>query len=673
MRDAEKILQAFREEANEIADELSQLVASLRSGDDAEARTEVLSDARRITHNLKGAAASVGHAAVEGLCHEIEDELAKLGSGAIDDQVQEALEALVAAVEEQASAGFESRLDDHFVAGPEGNIDTIVKVSAQRLDELMSQVGELLVTHSRLAARTGTLLELHRQLDALVSQAGSLPRGFDGLARSLEHLAQKDRRDLLDFEHLTEEMGDVVRGVRMVPLATLAPSWRRLARDTAVATGKRVDLAVSVGSLEIDKSLLDAVRDPLLHLVRNAIDHGIEEPERRQEIGKPAHGRVEIRAEMRGSMVGLEVSDDGGGIDVSRIADAALERGLIDESQRKRLEPEDTLTLLLRPGFSTASSVSRISGRGVGLDAVREQVASVGGTLRIVEQARLGGATFEILVPATVLSTRQLLVRTGEGLYAVPMERVNRAVTVIRSEVKTADGVPVVLVDGGEPLRFANLSAVVGERGSSLGEQIKVLVISNGGREIGLGVEEIVGEGEYVTKPLPWNVERTVAVNGAIILADGSLALVLDVAGLMLDALTGQPPSAVADSDYTRKPVRILVVDDSLSSRTLARNMLAAAGYEVSVRAEGLSAWDALEQGGFDLLVSDIKMPGIDGLELTRRIRRHSRLAHMPIILVTGLGSPDQVAQGAEAGADEYLVKGQFDQSALLEAVSRLV
>ncbi len=673
MSDAERILETFREEAAEVVDELAQLVGALRAARDATAWSEAISAARRLAHNLKGAAASVGNEEVEGLCHELEDALATLDQGRFDAEGAELLERLIGAIDEQSSrrqeaAALEAQLARATPAAPP---EATLRIPTARLDQLIRQVGDLLTTHARMVDRVACLRELSQELSQVVSRPESRMTQVEVLAANLTALVQRDQRELLDFGYLTQEVGEAVRQARMVPLATEAPGWRRLARDTATAVGKKIDLAIHVGNLEIDKSLLEGLRDPLFHLIRNAIDHGIETPEERQQRGKPGAGRVEIRAEMRGPRMLLELSDDGRGLDPLTIAASAMQKGLIDGAQRERMSDEETLALLFQPGFSTAASVSRVSGRGVGLDVVRRQVTALGGEIQLPGRPRLGGATFELLLPITVLSTRQLLVRAGEGLYALSMENVLRVVSVDRSAVTSVDGNPIVLLEGAAPLRLLRLTSLLGGRVTEAGEHLKVLVASSGGREIGLEVQDVLGEGDYLTRSLPWNVEEIAGVGGAVVLADGSIALVLDVGDLIEAAQAAPEKGAAPRPEAAARVPRILVVDDSLSSRTLARNMLAAAGYEVSVCQDGMRAWEALQHGSFDLLVSDIKMPGMNGLELTRKIRHHGRLATLPIILVTSLGASEQVAQGAEAGADEYLVKGRFDQTGLLEAVGR--
>jgi two-component system chemotaxis sensor kinase CheA len=664
MSEAERILETFREEAAEVADELTQIVGVLRRAGDAAEWSEAVSSARRLAHNLKGAAASVGNEEVETLCHELEDVLAALDREGFDAEGAELLERLIATIERQSSQTQEP-------AAPVAQSEATLRIPAARLDQLIRQVGDLLTTHARMVDRVARLRELSSELNELVSRPEGQKASLEVLAANLAALVQRDQRELLDFGYLTQEVSESVRQARMVPLSAEAPGWRRLARDTAAAVGKKIDLAIRVGNLEIDKSLLEGLRDPLFHLIRNAIDHGIETPGERQQRGKPGAGRVEIRAEMRGPRMLLELSDDGRGLDPAAISAAATEKGLIDGSQSERMSEADVLALLFEPGFSTAASVSRVSGRGVGLDVVRRQVIALGGEIQLPGRPRLGGATFELLLPITVLSTRQLLVRAGEGLYALSMECVQRIVSVDRSAVTSVDGNPIVVLEGATPLRLFRLTGLLDERAAETSERLKVLVAGSGGREIGLEVQDVLGEGDHLTRPLPWNVEEVAGVGGAVVLADGSIALVLDVGDLIDGAQAAPEKGPVPKPEPATRLPRILVVDDSLSSRTLARNMLAAAGYQVSVCQDGTSAWDALQHGSFDLLVSDIKMPGIDGLELTRKVRRHERLATLPVVLVTSLGAPEQVAQGAEAGADEYLVKGQFDQSGLLEAVGR--
>jgi two-component system, chemotaxis family, sensor kinase CheA len=314
-----------------------------------------------------------------------------------------------------------------------------------------------------------------------------------------------------------------------------------------------------------------------------------------------------------------------------------------------------------------------VSGRGVGLDVVRRRLLELGGQARIAPPT-LGGTTFRLEVPATVVSTKGLLVRTHKASYILPTAFVSRTLRVTSSEVQRVDGGLAVHDQHGEPLRLRWLATLMGESREADTAKITIVVVSDGASRRGIVVEEIVAEVESVTKRLPWNVPQAHGVAGAMVLPSGEVAVVLDVPRLVA---TNAGVEVSQDNAMQIAPTparrRVLVVDDSLTSRTLERNILTAAGYEVEVAVDGELAWQVLQDSTFALVVSDVEMPKINGLELTRRIRGHAKLKNTPVILVTSLDKPNDLAQGAAAGANEYVVKGRFDQRTLLDAVARLL
>jgi two-component system chemotaxis sensor kinase CheA len=421
--------------------------------------------------------------------------------------------------------------------------------------------------------------------------------------------------------------------------------------------------------VELDRQVIDALREPLAHLLRNALDHGLEGPEERAKAGKSPRGEIAVQARVRGATVEIEVIDDGRGIDAGRVLKRALELELVANEDAAR-DPAFLDTVLFTPGFSTARAVSSVSGRGVGLDVVRTRVTELGGQVTVT--SREPGTCFSLSVPTSVVSLRGLSVEAGKSTFVIPSMQVHRTLRVKTENVRSAEGGAVITTPEGEPLRLRWLSTAMGQARGDDANMLNVVVAADGLHRHGLVVDEIHGDTSFVIKRLPWNVRRTPGVIGATHKGDASLALVVDVTHL-LRVQNGAGEERRVQTAPRRAARRILVADDSLTSRTLERNILTGAGYEVEVVVDGEAAWRALEHGPFDLVVSDVQMPGLDGIQLTRRIRTSSRFANLPVILVTSLDRPEDVAEGARAGANEYIVKGRFDQKALLEAVSRLL
>ena len=365
----------------------------------------------------------------------------------------------------------------------------------------------------------------------------------------------------------------------------------------------------------------------------------------------------------------LDVSDDGRGIDAERVVARALELGV--EPPADADKSAFVADMLFSPGFSTAAGVSHVSGRGVGLDVVRARVTELGGQVTIEPQP--AATRFRIRVPTSVVSLRGLLVRAGEADFVIPSSMIQRTLRARREEVRSADGAATMVTGDGQPLKLRWLAAAMGQTRVDDPTILTVVVVADGQQRLGLVVDEVRGDTSCVIKRLPWNVRKLRGVIGAVHQGDAPLALVVDVAQLLRGHTSVPDREQRVQAPQQRRKPRILVADDSLTSRTLERNILSSAGYDVETAIDGEEAWRSLEQGEFDLLVSDVQMPGLDGFELTRRVRAHAKLGQLPVVLVTSLDRPDDVAQGADAGANEYIVKGRFDQRTLLETVSRLL
>jgi chemotaxis protein histidine kinase CheA/CheY-like chemotaxis protein len=403
------------------------------------------------------------------------------------------------------------------------------------------------------------------------------------------------------------------------------------------------------------------------------VAHGIEEPEERRRVGKPAVGQVVVRATTRGAMAGLEVSDDGRGVDPHKIGEEAVRRGLWVADELSRADAKQILDLLFAPGFSTATTTDRVSGRGVGLDVVRRRVDELDGTVTIGKPT-LGGATFVLSVPVSHVSLSGLLVAAGRQTYALPVEHVERTLRVDSRSIESVDGAPIARSDRHEPLRLYWLATLMQRKRGVDPLQLTAVEVKLNGRRYGLVVDEVIGEEKFVAQRLPPYLKALPGFQGALVLGDGSLALVLDIPELVA-SLPKRTDNTMGLAQHTvsRRAPTVLVVDDSLTSRTLVHNFLKTAGYEVKVAVDGAEAWQAIKSTEVDLVIADVEMPNVDGIELTRRIRADEALNNTPVIIVSSLGSPEDIARGAAAGADDYVVKGEFDQRVLLEAISRLI
>jgi two-component system, chemotaxis family, sensor kinase CheA len=511
--------------------------------------------------------------------------------------------------------------------------EELVRVRADRLDALLAATGELIIATARLVERGGPQDEDARRL-----------------------------------EGVTSEVADVVRRLRLRPFADVCEGLPRAVRDIAAREGKRVELELEGQDVEADRMVVDALRDPLIHLVRNAVDHGIEDPAVRERRGKPAAGRVRVAAEMAAGRLVVTVADDGAGLDEDRIRHALERRGQGRPGSRAELADA-----LLSGGFSTRSEATAISGRGVGIDVVRSAVEHIGGTVDVHWERDLG-TTFTILCPPSPATLRAVLVRLGTHTFAIPTAHVERLRRVAEADMHRTEGRTLVTTEHG-PLPVHSLAALLGPplEARAIENSATLVIVSAGSRRAGLVVDEVLDEDEIVVRPLDVDDGALPYASGAAVLATGRVALVLAAGALLAGgarAGVAMAPSFAVSRDTPR--LRVLVADDSITTRTLEQSVLEAAGYEVVTAVDGEDAWRRLEDIGADVVIADVEMPRIDGFALCRRIRASQRFAELPVILVTALSSDEDRARGLEAGADAYIVKSSFDKSVLLDTIQQL-
>ncbi|MEP7121228.1 MAG: response regulator [Byssovorax sp.] len=567
-----------------------------------------------------------------------------------------------------------------------------VRVSPERLGELLATSEEMLA----LAGRQGGASTRWKPLDdALIDLRDDLRRArqtsrAEGLERvpGGEEVMRRIDRGLAAVQSLSawsidrqrddaaawrasavlaREIAERSRALRVVPFGSLEPSLDRTVRDAGASVGKTVELRLRGGAIEIDRRVRDGLRDPLLHLLRNAVDHGLESPEIRARAGKSRVGVIEVVASLAGRDLCVTVEDDGAGIDVDAVRKAAAARG-IDEASQAEL-----FSLLYEPGFTTRGVVTALSGRGVGLDIVRQRVAEMHG--RIEVESRPGrGARFTVVVPFDLSIVRGLIVRAGEAVFVIVTTAIVRLQRVASAELRAASG-RLYLQDASGLVPLADLDAVLGlarrARTAAIDDGPRpCVVLAAGDRRVALRVDALIEERDVVIRPLGARVRRSAFVSGATVIGDGEVAPVLDVADLVRLARPAQTVEAVE----ARQRKRVLVVDDSVTTRQLERSILEAAGYEVDVARDGQEAWDRLAAGEmFDLVVSDVEMPRLDGFQLVARVRAAARTARLPVVLVTARDSDADRHRALEVGASAYVVKGGFDQEALLDILEQLL
>jgi two-component system chemotaxis sensor kinase CheA len=430
-----------------------------------------------------------------------------------------------------------------------------------------------------------------------------------------------------------------------------------------------VELVLEGGEVRLDRRVVDELRDPLLHLVRNAVDHGIEAPDARRAAGKSTRGRVAVRVEPRGSRVVIVVEDDGPGLHLAAIRAAAVRKGFVAADAAEKLSDRDVARLVFQAGLSTAPAVTAVSGRGVGLDVVQETLERLGGTIDL-RFARGQGTRFDLEVPLTLAATLALLFRAGRDLAALPADAVERVLLLGDDDVGTIAGRATVKI-GDAQLPFAPLSRLLAIPAADLAPKRRVaLVLAQGGTRVAVGVDEVIGQQELVVSALGKRVASVAHLAGAAVLDDGRVVGVLSAGEVIRRAQPSEAPGRAAGA---MARTRVLVADDSLTTRSAMKAMLEMAGYAVVAASDGEEAFALLRESGARLLVSDVQMPRLDGLALARRVKADPRLRATPVILVTSLEAPEERAAGLDAGADGYLVKREVERGKLLELVRQLL
>jgi two-component system chemotaxis sensor kinase CheA len=481
----------------------------------------------------------------------------------------------------------------------------------------------------------------------------------------------------VDLGVLTDDLQTHVMRFRMLPFGHLSSNLERTVRDLTRSLGKEARLVLVGSDMEIDRRALEDLKDPLLHLLRNAIDHGLELPAERQRLGKPAIGSVIVAATQRGNTTVIEVEDDGAGINEAAVRRAAAERGLATDEELASMHDRDVLRLIFLSGFSTRANVTEVSGRGIGLDVVARNVERLGGRVD-VESPPSGGTRFTITLPLTLASTRALLVESGDALYALPTAAVERVLrppqlgSIGGRPMLECDGTAVPVVALSTLFGGAELASKTPAASTAVRLTPTLVLLGSGVQRVALLVDRLVGEQEIVVKPLPYPAVRVRHIAGATILGSGRIVPILNVADLLRGVERAVPTYVAPPLAEPRRRQRVLVADDSLTTRTMERYILEAAGYEVALAGDGAEALALLQEHGSDVLVSDIEMPGLDGIELTARVRAEPLLRDLPVILVTSLDSATDRERGLQAGADAYLVKTSFDQDQLLRTIREI-
>jgi chemotaxis protein histidine kinase CheA/CheY-like chemotaxis protein len=563
--------------------------------------------------------------------------------------------------------------------------DRTIRVNVELLDSVGLLAGDLLVESARSELRGDELQSLferfarlgenllratdHGHLDAeqrrrLAVLESDLSLLRDDAFRFVRH--HSDGLNTLNSS-LTQ-LADHVAEARLVPLSTVFDAFPRAVRELANSQGKRIELHVENTSAGVDRSMVADVRDALIHLIRNAVDHGIESPDQRETLGKPETGRVSLTARADGDMLAVVVEDDGRGIDPTKLREAAVRKGVLTQAQAMALGERETLELIFKAGFSTKEQVSEVSGRGVGMDVVKRKVESLGGSVSV--SSRIGRSTsVSLRLPQSLALMRVLLVRLGDDVYGMPAADVEAVARFSAADRLEVFGTLAVL-HRGKPIAFTALGPLLGLNGGPRFERPPCVVVRFGDERAALVVDGFVDEREVAVKPIGGDfLKGAPFVAGSAALEDGRIAVLLHVPDIMAEIRKLARPVETTSV----KRLKVLLVDDSPIARATESALVRALGHEVEEAQDGEDAWEKLQRAGpYDLVLTDVQMPRLDGFALTRRLKNHPSFEKLPVIILSSLASPEDKRRGLDAGADAYLVKGELGVESLALAIDRL-
>ncbi|MBI4743888.1 MAG: response regulator [Actinobacteria bacterium] len=725
----------FKEEAREHIEKLnSGLLALEANPDDFEVLDEILREA----HTLKGAAGIVELADISKIVHKIEDVFISIKEKKLklNDKMLRVLffglDSVLLLVEtqsEEQESGVDIQkvcesLEQIYVLEKAGGkkkaaekstltivpktfkkTDETIKVDAVKFDKLMNLVGEIVIDQIRshgaivilrklvnlTREQWGVFKQVKRKIIDEIGESGSGAEELGAKIMFMENLCNQLKTDTYklwrDQSELISHRDLIINGLqqevmdaRMLPIATIFNTFPRLVFDLSKEQEKKIKLNMEGLETELDKKMIEEIRDPLMHLVRNAVDHGIESPETRLATGKPAEGIIDLLATQEGESIVVKIKDDGAGVDLEKIKEIAIKKNHITSSEINSASRQELVNLLFRPGFSTSEEITNISGRGVGLDVVKRNIEELKGTVDLYSDSGKG-TTVTLKIPLTLAIIRVLLVKVGEDIFALPTSSIEETIRIYADDIRKIEGEDAIDLRGTiipvvDLANILNVSRVDGEGVFKEG-RASAVIVSSAGRRIGFIVDELVGEQSVVVKTLGGYLKNIGNIAGATVLDKGEVVIILHIPDLIKLACFSTETeketlkTQFKDSEIGRKKL-VLVVEDSSITRELEKDILQTLGYEVETASDGIDAVSRLAERSFDLIITDIQMPRMDGFQLVEYIRKEENYKNIPAIIVSSREEEEDIKRGVEVGADAYILKSSFNQADLHETIKRL-
>lgn len=732
MRD---LLNDFKVEAVEHYQTILNGVLELEKQPDEDRTRKIVETVFRETHSLKGAARVVNLSEIEKLCMSLESVFNSLKKGDCSlsqpmlDLFMQAIGLLNVMLSDAEATGKRTTnmelqqvirnlefaqksgqqlpksavVEDHSNVTPVSVVATrypsdepevrdplftsdTVRVSTQKLSEILRLSEELIAVKSSLDYYAATLRKINSQYSYYRSHTGAdfiQSPAIDQLKKEIDYKLTRVSKEMNQFHftssRLIDELVLDVKKTLLQPFKTLTSMVPKLVRDLSKEAAKEVECEINGEDIEIDRRILEEIKDPLIHLIRNAIDHGIEQPQQRQLNGKKPKGEISLLiSSLEDRNILLQISDDGKGIDQNQIVETAIRNSYLLREDAETLTEQQIFALIFRSGLSTSTMITDLSGRGLGMAIVEEKITKLGGHISVNSQ-HLSGTTFNIILPRTLATYRGVLVKVSGQNFTIPTSSVEKVIRIRASEIRTVEE-KKCLIMGNETIPLVLLSDVLNLSKSNyksvVSEYMQVVIITSHSSKVAFIVDKVSAEHEGMVKDMGPQLRNLQVISGATLLGNGKIVLILDVArlvdaGLKRNTFAFSPEETIVADKKEQK--KVLVAEDSITIRSMLRTFIESAGYEVKTAVDGLAAYNLLQIQPFDLVVSDIEMPNMNGFELTTKIREHKDFFDIPVVLVTALESADDKQHGLEVGANAYIVKSNFEQSNLIDTIHRLI
>lgn len=736
-----KLRSTFNIEAHEHLRTISLCILELEKKSYEEDKKTIIETIHREFHSLKGASRAVGIKEIETICHMIENIFSKIKKEklTLNSEMFDILTGAVDTIEDilyfpqgevkdisvimeqltkielgkpvtssliklnnidiksnsEVNPKIEIKTDMHitpdidikpkgvkeenikYAKGTKDNTFDIMRVSKAKLDSLLIQGEEMIYAKLSAIERAKEIKEIKELLDLWKKEKDY--NYIEIIGNNIEALLKCSENDAKTIETMTDTFMEDIKAIMLMPFSSIVEIFPKMTRDLARHIGKEVEFISKGTDIEIDRRILEEIKDSFMHIIRNSVDHGIEKGEEREKLKKPYKGTITLNIiQVSSDKVKIEISDDGAGIHINNLKKKGVENKLFTLEQSNIMEAESAKMLIFNSGLSTSDIITDISGRGLGLAIVYEKVRKLEGTITVTTEKQKG-TTFTIILPITISTNRGIIVREAKQTFVIPTVKVSKVTRIKREEIKIMENRATILLDE-QIIPIIKLKDILELEDKkiedSLSDVISILVVNDMERKIAFSVDEIIIEQEVLVKRFNKQLKRVRNISGATILGSGQVVPILNVQDLIKSSCKHGDKSLNIINNIKKEIVEsksIIVVEDSITSRTLLKNILENNGYSVKTAVNGLRGWELLKSEKFDLVITDVEMPEMDGFQLTSKIRDDNEVCEMPVILVTSLESREDKERGIDVGASAYIVKSDFQQSNLLEIIKRLI